>query len=257
MKKSSMVALVLIAVFSGRVWAAEEDNNPPTVSVSAELGVYSKYVGERSGAVFTDGPVEQTEIAVSTPWVDLSIWNSASLERRAGKTDGDEVDYTISRADEVLFGSRVGRFGLEYGISYYDYSQLCHGTKGDAVAYFAEVSKALTDIEPSSQGKISGDLYVRVEADVATAGSESEGGTYVSIGARASNDESLPVRGTTDFFFTRDDGGYGLDPDWIFTYKLGLDMDRWGLTLSPGFTLIAPFHGSAETVFGLNVSREF
>jgi hypothetical protein len=256
MKKSSMAVFVLVAVFGGRVWAAEEDNNSPTISVAAEVGVHSKYVGERSGAVFTDSPVEQAEIVVSTPWLDLSIWNSAALERRADKTDGDEVDYTISRADEVFLGSRVGKLGLEYGVSYYDFSQICHGTRGDATAYFVEASKALAEFEPSFQGKISGDLYTRIETDVTTAGSESEGGTYVSIGARASNDESLPVRGTTDIFFTRDDGAYGMDPDWIFTYKLGLDIDHWGLIFSPGFTITIPFHGSAETVLGLSVSRE-
>jgi hypothetical protein len=101
----------------------EVEEAKPAVSVSAEVGVASKYVGDKSGQVYENGPVAQSEIVISIPWFDISVWNNCSLERKAGKTDGDEVDYTISRSDYFSLGE-MEIISLEYGVSYYDFSKL-------------------------------------------------------------------------------------------------------------------------------------
>lgn len=260
MKKSLVVLLIGILTLTGVAQAAFEDVDVQTApfSTSVEVGIASKYVGERSGQVYTDGPVEQSEVAVSTPWFDVSVWNSVSLDRRSEETDGDEIDYTISRSDSLFLGKDIGEVSVEYGVSYYDFAKLCRGNVGNTVAYFGELSRKIQSLEEIFSGKGVGvDGYVRWEMDIPTAGSDFEGGTYTTLGVHGVVREGEPISGLTDISLTRDDGVYGLDPDWIFTYKLSVEIIQGDWTFSPSFTLTTPFHGSSETVFGLSASTEF
>lgn len=241
--------------FSFVVLAANEDVDSAPVSASLTLGVQSKYLNPLSGAVYTDGPVMQDEVSVSLPWFDLGVWHSSSLERRAGKTDWDEIDYTLSRSDFISLG-KMEIVSFEYGVSYYDFSKLCSGNKNDAMAYFAEASRRVKSFGGLISPDLKIDSYIRFEADVATAGSEFEGGTFTTLGLRgeAGRDDN---KGLIDIGFTRDDGAYGAEPDWVLSYKLSFEVVKLGWTFSPNFTLTAPFHGESQTAFGLSASREF
>ena len=254
--------VVLVAVVFA-VWAKAEvpvtdlemNEVEKTVSFSVETGILNKYIGERSGQTYTDGPVIQSSMSVSVPWFDFTVWNSSSLERGSEKTTGDEIDYTISRSDEIGF------VGVECGVSYYDFSKLCSGTENDAFAIYAELStKALMDEILHAQMPILVGVvenYVRVEADITTPGSEFEGGTFVTFGTRGTFCKEYMIRAVADVSITRDDGVYGETADWICAGKMSVEADQWGWTFVPSLMCTAPFHGEKEMVVGFSVKTEF
>lgn len=250
------MTFLLMGMFSVSVLAQVPVVDTKAISGSVSLGVQSKYVSPFSGAVFTDGSVMQDEVSVSLPWFDVTVWNSSSLERRAGKTDGDEIDYIVSRSDSFFLGKRVDVVSVEYGVSYYDFSKLCSGNKNDAMAYFAEASRRIKSLGGIISPDLKIDSYMRFEADVATANSEFEGGTFTTLGIRGEAGKS-DNKGLVDLGFTRDDGAYGLEPDWVLSYKLSFEVVKVGWTFTPNFMLTAPFHGESQIVFGLSASREF
>jgi len=227
------------------------------VSFLFETGIANKYVGERSGKVYTDNSVIQTDFTVSFPWFDLGIWNSSSFWRQDGKTAGDEIDYTISRKDSIGF------VGVEYGASYYDFAKLFSGTEENAVAVFCEGSSpVIMDYLFRKAGYSSAvgqaENYVRIERDIMTPGSETEGGTYLTFGTRGIVDTGSFVQVGIDTSVTHDDGVYGVDPNWIFVNKLSFNLaDDQGWTFSPNFTFVNPLKGETETVFGLSARTEF
>jgi hypothetical protein len=241
-----LLSLTLISKAQVPVVDAEAEDGKAVIG-SVSLGVQSKYLDPRFGVVYTDEPVAQNEVAVSMLGFDFSIWHNASLERRAGKTDGDEVDYTASRTFEGQKGS------LEVGLSYYDFTKLCKGNKDNAYAGYLELASP----NIMKGDKLSGVNYVRLESVLATPGSSFEGGVFTTVGCRVISDLADDLRLLGDMSFTRNDGVYGLEPDVIFAYTWSAEVDKWGWTFSPNFVLTVPFHGGAETVFGLSASREF
>jgi hypothetical protein len=255
--------ILLVAVVFGVCKAKAEvavidlETNKAEKSFFFETGILNKYVGERSGQVYTDGPVIQSTFSVSVPWFDFTVWNSSSLNRKSEKTTGDEIDYTISRSDEIGF------VGVEYGASYYDFANLCSGTKDNAVAFYTELSTAeLMEkfyhlLGTEMPGKV--ENYIRCETDISTPGSEVEGGTYLTFGARGtwSQEKSLFDNITMDCCLTHDNGGYGANPGWIFAGKLSAECNKWGWTFSPQFSFVRPVDGKTEPIFGLSAKTEF
>jgi len=257
-----MIRLLIIVCLTATTLAMAqvpvvETREADKVSFSFETGIASKYIGERSGKVYTDNSVLQSELTVSFPWFDLGIWNSSSFWRQDGKADGDEIDYTISRTDSIVF------IRVEYGASYYDFAKLFSGTEENAVAIFCEISSHVIMSYifqrvgySSAVGKA--ENYVRIERDIMTPRSETEGGTYLTFGTRGFLDMGSFVQIGIDTSVTRDDGVYGVDPDWIFVNKLSFNLaDHQGWTFSPNFTFANPLKGKAETVFGLSARTEF
>ena len=250
MKSFSMFAMV-VAV-SGTVLAqvpATTTNDEKSVSGEATFSVQSKYLDHRSGHVYTDGPVAQDEVIVSILGLDFGVWHSASLDRTSGKTDGDELDYTLSKSVEGKKGK------AEFGVSYYDFAKICHGRQDNAYAGYAELSRKDYSVESCGR-TIPIEDYVRFESVVSTPGSSFEGGFFATVGSRTSI-EINNAKIINDCSFTRNDGVYGLEPDIVFAYNLSAKVDKWGWTFSPNFTLTAPFHGEGQTEFGLSASREF
>jgi len=249
---------VLLIISTAKASTDEIEKEDAKVSYSFKTGVFNKYVSPLSGVVYSDGHVAQTEIGISFPWFDLGIWNNYSLHRGTVEVTGDEIDYTISRSDSI------GKVDIEYGVSYYDFNELFHGQKDNAVAYFLELStSALYDklLEGNIFGnKITAENYVRIERDVATSGSDFEGGTYFSLGARGILTRSVlnDCRAMVDISINHDGGVYGWDPRWVYTGKWLFEEDinkDW--TFCTDLMFVYPNNYHVQTVLGLSLKTEF
>jgi len=252
MKKVILMCGVILAASVGIVSAANEDTNASPISVSTDVGIYSKYVGI-GGTVFENHPVEQASVNLGLGPISLGLWNNASLERQAGETSGDEVDYTFVYAGVIP----VGNYALnsELGLAYYDLSKVFHGRENNVLAYSWRVSKDCQIQNAKLQP------YFRVEADTPDNRSSFSGGTFLTVGTKCEAALNSKIKVTEDVSFTRDDGNYGNNPETILGWKLGFQgtVGKW--IISPSFSLSHPFSNengrNTEMVGGIDFATGF
>lgn len=128
------VFLVFVVFFLVAVPVAA---NAGDYSLTFATGVLSRYVSSCSGAVFSDRPVSQSEVFVTTP---KGLWFHVWLSKGLGDTDfnynySNEVDYGIG------WKGKLKEVDMTIGIYYYDMIKTFQMPNGDIYSPFLEISK--------------------------------------------------------------------------------------------------------------------
>ncbi|MEI6191062.1 MAG: TorF family putative porin [bacterium] len=253
--KSFMKFLLVVAVssvcFANGVRAEDSSESGSSMEVTYSAGVYSRYLGQWSGYVFDKRPSIQGDIGVSfANGIYLDIWSARQIGAKKDGVSGNEVDFTVGYATEVL------GLSVDTSLTYYDLSPVLEGRRDNVWAPVIKVSKDFGD------ESLSISPFVRMEVDIPDAGSSFSGGMYLTGGAEAKisllEDLSLCLAS----YFTLDDGAYDGDQNVIFgqTASLQYEIGDWILTL-PSFLLTTPIESDScrktETCFGFSVEGKF
>jgi len=252
MKKSwkMMVVLVCLVCLSVNVFAEDDAVEPGGVTGSYSIGMFDKYMGQWSGAVFDKRSSIQGEITVDLPNnFYAGIWFARQIGAVRDDLDGNELDLNVGWSGEVMGMS------VEPGLSYYDLIPVLDGRKDNIWAPNLKVSKnydcGAWTISP----------FGRIEVPIPDTGSDFDGGMYLSVGAEDTMTFSDDFTICLSPYITYDDETYGAEENYIFfqcvsaTYSIG-DFD-----LSPSFLLSCPIlkdeGRKVETCFGISLSGGF
>jgi hypothetical protein len=236
MLMSSVVAVFCICP----VYGAETN-----VSLSANVcfDFVSKYVGS-SGSVSEDGPAIQPSFTLThESGIYASIWNSTGFRESLG----DEVDYSIGWT-----GEKYG-FGINIGVSYYDFVKLFHGRSGNVWASYGELCRNV------NVGNVKFVPSVRIEGDFAEADTEDfSDGWSITPGIRCEK-EFAGINFWDEILLTYDNGTFGNHVTTTPQNKIGLDFDVCGVTVSPNLLVSLPSdkNRTDEVVWGISVSHDF
>jgi len=249
--KFLLVVAVSSVCFANGVRAEDSSDSNSAVQVTYSVGAYTKYFGQWSGYVYDNRPSIQGDIGVSfANGIYLDIWSARQIGAKRDGVSGNEVDFTVGYATEVL------GLSVDTSLTYYDLSPVLEGRRDNVWAPVIKVSK---DFGGDS---VSISPFVRMEVDIPDAGSSFSGGMYLTGGAEAKvslmDDLSLCLAS----YFTLDDGAYDGDQNVIFGQTASLQYEVGSLTFSfPSFVLTTPLESDTcrktETCFGFSVEGKF
>lgn len=232
--------LVLLFAFCAR--------GATNITVNVSSRALSSYVFAETGERLHRDPVLQSEIAIDFPLgFYASIWHSTGFDTHFSEDGGDELDYYVGWAGELI------GLELDAGASYFDAVDLFRAS-GDTVYLYAEVGKTCGPVKPFLRGN----FYLQPP------GSDLEGGMTVAGGLEFEptlpyERLSVPLRG----WIAHDDGTFGGGPGLISrveaeaTWELG---EQWSLflpTASVNIPLTVNDSRRTEWVFGGGIGLSF